>query len=129
MVGAGRLSSVDGSKGKIDSLFRSMQLHVGYLLSMEDSERARLACVRYLNNWSSEFYPERSDIFERAKRLAESLGGRVDIPQLDFKYSWISRLAGPAVAKNARRQSRRLKLASVRSWDRLLSLFENVDGC
>ncbi len=34
-----------------------MQLHIRYLLSLENTERSRAACVRYLQNWVVYFYP------------------------------------------------------------------------
>jgi hypothetical protein len=51
-----------------------MQLHIGYLRSLEDSPRARAACVQYLQNFLGYFYPERPDIVREAGALAEDLG-------------------------------------------------------
>jgi hypothetical protein len=38
------------------------------------------------------FYPERLDIFEQAEEMANTFGGRLEIPPLSWKYSWIKDL-------------------------------------
>src|SRR5205814_2515828 len=43
--GSDRLSSIDRSDKKLESQFLSMQLHVDYLRSLEDSERVRTASL------------------------------------------------------------------------------------
>jgi hypothetical protein len=46
-----RVSYIGQSDEKKDSLLLSMQLHVKYIRSLEDSERVRAACLTYLQNW------------------------------------------------------------------------------
>src|SRR5262249_10621612 len=92
MSGASSLSYIGRSERKMEAMFLGMQLHIGYLRSLEDSERVRAACTRYLQNWMFTFYPERLDIVDRAARLAESLGTRLEIPpRLSWKYAWIEK--------------------------------------
>jgi len=67
----------------------SMHLHIGYLRSMEDSDRARATCVKYLQTWLINFYPERLDIVEQMEKMATELGGQLKPPRLSWKYSWI----------------------------------------
>ena len=69
-----RLSYIGTSNKKLDAQFRSMKLHIGYLRSLEDSERTRAACVSYLKHFLFHFYPERSDVVEQMQRLAGELG-------------------------------------------------------
>src|SRR4029453_1872036 len=57
--GFGSLSSIDESEKKLVSQFLSMQLHGGYVRSLEDSERVRAACLNYLQRRFHRFYPER----------------------------------------------------------------------
>ena len=57
-----------------------MELHIGYLRSLEDSERVRAACVQFLQNWLLVFHPEMPHIVERAQALARSLGGELVRP-------------------------------------------------
>lgn len=60
--GPGSISYIGKSDQKKESLLLSMQLHIKYLLTLEDSERARGACITYLQNWYETFYLERSDL-------------------------------------------------------------------
>src|SRR5208283_714905 len=73
--GSSSLSYIGRSDKKRDAQWVSMQLHIRYLRSLEDSERVRRACVQYLQNWLIFFYPERLDIFEQAQAMAKELGG------------------------------------------------------
>src|SRR5882724_8520660 len=45
--GFGSLSHVGRSDRKVEALWHSMQLHIRYLRSLEDSQRVRAACVNY----------------------------------------------------------------------------------
>lgn len=87
----------------LDGQWVSAELHVRYLLGLEDSEKTRAACLRYLQNQIPYFYPERMDIFERARELARKLGGEMVIPSLPRKYAWIMKLFGWRTVKRARR--------------------------
>ena len=114
------LSNVDGSNKKFDSQFLSMRLHIGYLRSLEDSELARVTCVRYLENWLPCFYPERMDLVQEAQQLAASLGGRLSLPEASWKYAWIEKLFGFAAAKHAQLYYNRGKSSALRVWDKML---------
>jgi len=124
--GPASLSYVGRSHRKLDAQFHSMRLHIGYLRSLEDSERTRAACIRYLQDWLGAFHPERPDIVGEVTRLARELGGRVTAPPFSWKYAWIDALAGPGLAKRAQVFARRTKAAAVRSLDRTLWRLENV---
>ena len=101
-----------------------MQLHIGYLRSMEDSARVRSACVRYLQNWMTFFYPERLDIFHLAEKLATDLGGQLHVPELGWKYAWMERLGGRLLAKRAQVFLPAFKARMRRNWDKLLFRME-----
>jgi hypothetical protein len=100
--------------------FRSMQLHIGYLRSLEDSERVRAGCVQYLQNWLINFYPERLDIVKEAQRLASDLGGALQVPRVSWKYAWIRALFGWGPAKRAQVLVPRIRWSFVRAWDSAL---------
>jgi glycosyltransferase involved in cell wall biosynthesis len=102
MRGRDRLSQIGRSHRKIESNFRSMQLHIRYLRSLEDSKRVRLACVKYLQTGLVHVYPERPDIVWEARRLAEELGGRLEPPKLPGKYAPIIAVFGLMAAKRLR---------------------------
>jgi glycosyltransferase involved in cell wall biosynthesis len=118
--GFGSLSSIDESDKKLVSQFLSMQLHVGYVRSLRDSERVRAACLNYLQSRFLRFYPERVAFVKQLQQLAASLGGRLEIPKLSWKYSWIRKTFGWKAAKRARQHYNRCKSAAVRFWDKIL---------
>jgi glycosyltransferase involved in cell wall biosynthesis len=119
-----RLSHIGLSHAKMDSQFRSMQMHVAYLRSLEDSERVRAACVKYLQNGLVHFYPERTDIIEQTRQLVAELGGRLDAPRLPRKYASIRAVFGPSVARHAQVFLPRIRWAAARLWDTVRSPFE-----
>ncbi len=75
--GTSSLSYIGNSDRKRVAQMRSMKLHISYLRSLEDSERTRAACVKYLQNWMIFFYPERMDIVAQAEQMAQELGGQL----------------------------------------------------
>jgi glycosyltransferase involved in cell wall biosynthesis len=120
-----RVSFIGRSERKMEALFIAMQLHIDYLRALEDSERARAACVRYLQDWLPAFYPQRLDIAKQVEQLAVSLGGRLEVPRLSWKYAWIQKSFGWPLARRAQILLPRLKWSVIRSWDRALSRFES----
>jgi len=121
----GRLSQIGGSDRKKDAMLISMKLHVGYLKSLEDSDRTRRASLHYLQTWYDNFYPERPDIVKELQTLAEELGGQLKEPHLRWKYSWMKPLFGWQTAKAAQRLLPQLKAACIRQGDRLLYKLES----
>jgi peptidoglycan/xylan/chitin deacetylase (PgdA/CDA1 family) len=98
-----------------------MQLHIRYLLSLEDSERSREACLNYLRSSQIHFYPDRVDILKQANELAKNLGGQLGTPGLSWKYTWIKSIFGWRFAKRAQQKLLRFRWSFLRSWD--LGLF------
>lgn len=123
--GSGRLSYVGRSNLKLEGLWRSMQLHVGYLRTLEDSERARSACLRYLQTDLVYFYPARFDIVKEIQQLAKNLGGDIKVPQLSWKYSWIKSLFGWDMANRAQTCLPRIRWSIARTWDKFLCGIES----
>ena len=101
--------------GAKDAQLLSMRLHVKYIRSLEDSDRVRPACIRYLQNWLIYFNPERPDSMRELESLAVSLGGQLEIPRLRWKYAWIEPLPGPSVAENAQMLLPQLKASLFRA--------------
>jgi hypothetical protein len=118
--GAGSLSYIGGSDRKRDAQWLSMQMHIGYLRSLDDSKRARAACVKFLQNWMVFFYPERLDLFRKAEGLAKELGGTLQPPRLSWKYSWIKAIFGLQWARRAQLTLPNLRWNLVRRWDKML---------
>jgi glycosyltransferase involved in cell wall biosynthesis len=119
------LRNVDGSNEKLESFFLSTQLHVQYLLSLENSERVRFICLNYLQRRVRNFVPERPDLVHKIEKIAAHLGGRITSPELGGKYFFIERFVGYAAAKRSRSLLRRWKWSLIRSWDRALARLES----
>ena len=84
---ANRVSHIGMSDRKKDAMLLSMRLHIQYLRSLDDSERARKAALVYMQNWLDQFYPERPDIVAELQALAGGLQGHLQQPQLTLKPS------------------------------------------
>jgi glycosyltransferase involved in cell wall biosynthesis len=124
--GMGSLGYLGNSDSKRTSLWRSMQLHIYYLRSLEDSERVRAACLRYLQHWIVWFYPERPDVVKQAVEMARGLGGRLYPPRLSWKYAWIKEICGWRIAKCARLCLPACKGSAIRLLDKTLFHIENA---
>jgi glycosyltransferase involved in cell wall biosynthesis len=118
--GFDRLSSIDQSDKKLESQFLSMQLHVAYLRSLEESERVRAASLTYLQTWFGCFFEKRPDLARELGGLAATLGERLEAPRLSWKYLWIQKLFGWSAAKEVRQHWNRCKSSTTRSWDKAL---------
>jgi glycosyltransferase involved in cell wall biosynthesis len=119
-----RLSHIGRSGKKIEAHFLGMKLQISYLLALADNERVRTACLNYLQTWLPAFYPDRPDIVEEAQVLATTLGGRLEIPRMGWKYAWIEKPFGPHAAKEAQVRYNRCKSSVVRVWDKILYSLE-----
>jgi glycosyltransferase involved in cell wall biosynthesis len=120
ITSSNRVSYIGDSDKKKDAQLLSMQLHVKYIRSLEESERIRAACLRFLQTWLIHFYPERPDIVQALERLAISLGAGLRKPRLRWKYAWIRPLFGWSAAKRAQLLVPELKASLTRSFDRAM---------
>jgi hypothetical protein len=100
--------------------WKSMELHIAYIRSLEDSERVRTACVKYLQNWFPNFYPDSPGLVAKAYEMAKALGGSLTEPHLSWKYAWIRALFGWSLARRAQVTLPAVKWALVREWDRAI---------
>jgi glycosyltransferase involved in cell wall biosynthesis len=119
MSGSGSLSYLGRSEEKINAQWLSLQTHITYLLSLEDSLRTRAACVTALQDWFPCFYPEYRGIVAEARGLARQLGGELHTPRLSWKYSWIQRMFGWKLAKRASLFAPRVRWTARRLCDRV----------
>jgi len=116
--GNASLSYIGTSNKKLEAQFLSMQLHIRYLRSLEDSPRVRDACLTFIQDWLIQFYPERPDLVAELGKWAEELGGRLEAPRLSWKYAWIGKLFGFPTAKRAQMQYNQYKSSVLRRWDK-----------
>lgn len=119
--GTGSLSYIGASSAKLEAQWQSMQMHIGYLLSLEDSARVRAASVQYLQNWLLNFYPERLDLVQQMRQAASELGGNLEVPQLPWKYSWIAAFFGWPLAKRFQRMMPAARWSAMRFLDKTLA--------
>jgi glycosyltransferase involved in cell wall biosynthesis len=119
-----RLSSIGNSDRKKDAMVLSMKLHIGYLRSLEESDRVRRACLTYMQNWYHNFYPERPDLVEELQSLAAQLGGTLEVPRLRWKYAWLKPAFGWGAAKSAQFRLPQLKASLARQCDKAMFRWE-----
>ena len=120
--GSGSLSYIGASRRKQDAQWKSMQLHIRFLLSFENSERSRDACVKYLQNWLFFFHPDRPELLAEMDEKASELGGTLTPPPLSWKYAWIKTLFGWGMAKRAQLFLPRVKWSVLRNWDKMQAI-------
>jgi glycosyltransferase involved in cell wall biosynthesis len=123
--GAGSMSHIGRSEKKLESLLLSMKLHIEHFRSLEDSERVRVACLKYLQWWQLPFFPERMDMLKRMEPLAAALGGELEPPRLwTWKFAWIKSLVGWRLARRIQQFVPTARTSLARSWDRALFQLE-----
>jgi glycosyltransferase involved in cell wall biosynthesis len=120
ITGKGRVSYIGASNEKKHGMLISMKLHIQYLRSLEESDRVRKACLKYLQNWLGVFYPERPDIVLELQTLAGQLGGHLEEPPLRWKYAWMKAFLGYKTAKSAQTVLPELKTSLLRRWDKAM---------
>jgi len=108
------------STRKMASHLLSTQLEMSYLRAFDDNDRIRAACLKSLQTWLINFYPEQPAFVRQSQQLAAMLGGRLEIPKLPWKYRWIQKLFGFSAAKRVRQRWNRCKWSILRSWDKAL---------
>jgi glycosyltransferase involved in cell wall biosynthesis len=116
--GTNNISYLGISDKKRDSLLLSVKLHIQYLCSLEDSERVRRVCLEYLRTKCADFYPERLDIVRELQGVAAQFHGRLEIPQLRWKYAWMRPVLGRKTAKWAQVGLPQIKISLARWWDK-----------
>lgn len=125
VIGTTQMSYVGNSERKIESLFRSLKRHVELLRSLEESERARNACLAYLQAWYGNFHPEWPDLVAELQALAAELRGRLEVPGLRWKYAWVSPIFGRKAATWAQAALPQMKTSWLRHWDSAMSKLED----
>jgi glycosyltransferase involved in cell wall biosynthesis/peptidoglycan/xylan/chitin deacetylase (PgdA/CDA1 family) len=125
---SGGLAYVGASDKKREALWLSMKLHIGYLLSLEDSPRTRTACLAYLQRNLINFYPERDDIVTEMGNAAGDLGGHLQPPSLSWKYSWIKTAFGWRAAKTTALRMRKVRWGLEKSFDKTMLQLKNRNG-
>jgi glycosyltransferase involved in cell wall biosynthesis len=105
------------------ALFGSKKKSIQHFLSLENSSRARAACVRLLQDWLPELQHGRDDLVAEAKQLARELGGELQSPELKWKYRPVQWLFGRDAATRTSSTLPRLRTHAAREWDRMMYEF------
>lgn len=121
MSGYSSMSYIGKSRRKLEAQWLSMRLHIGYLLSLEDSARTRAVCLRYMEAWFIHFYPQHPDLVSEMRACAREMGGELDEPRLSWKYAWVRHAFGWPAAHRARTALPRMKWTARINWDRWMS--------
>ena len=95
-AGSGSVSYIGRSNEKLESLFLSMNLHMSYLRSLEDSAKTRDVCVKFLQDLVTILLPGAANLVSQLEQLAESLGGiwrNRNCPGnlLGFRNAWVGK--------------------------------------
>ena len=106
-----------------EAFYLSICQCIAHLLSLEDSSRTRQACLIFLQNRLSNFYPNHTAILEKGSILAQELGENLIIPSPSRKFMFVSKMLGCERAKELKRSLWRRKLVISRNWDRVLHAF------
>ncbi len=114
------LSHIGHSEPKGSAYWLSTALHIKYLRALDDSPRSRSACLTHLQFSLCYFFPEWPDLVQKARKMAEELGGALQTPRLSWKYAWIEFLFGEQYAKRSQHRLLRLRWSLHRRWDKLL---------
>ena len=103
-----------------EAIALSLSLCIEYLLTLENSERARRACLNYLQFFMPMFYPEKEELLRKLHALASGLGGELAVPEMNWKYAVFKRVAGVKAAKAFMVRSARTKFKAISNFDRIL---------
>jgi glycosyltransferase involved in cell wall biosynthesis len=129
VTGSSRLSYCGQSEAKVKAQFLGVQLQIQHVLSLEDSDRTRSACLQKLRTWLGNFYPQKAELILQVQQLAISLGSRLELPpRLSWKYAWIQKLFGWTAARGVRMYYNRIKSTAIRFWDEVLLYMEERTG-
>jgi glycosyltransferase involved in cell wall biosynthesis len=120
-IAFGGLSHSGGSERRIEAHWLSVRLHIKYLRSLEDGERARAACLRYLQASLIHFHPEKPRIVQQAREMAKDLGGQLKTPTLPWKYSWMKIVFGWPLAKYGQQVLLKFRWKTAKWFDKIVS--------
>lgn len=132
LSGRNRTSYLGNSDRKRASVLRSLRLEIQYIRSLEDSERVRKACLKFVQD----FYPifwGRPDYVAELQNLAAQLQGRLEEPCFRWEYAWMKPVFGWTAAKWAQTTLPAFKVefkaSCLRQYDRMMNWLEGDQLC
>jgi len=118
------LSYIGKSPQKLESHWLSMQLHIHYLRSLEESPRVHAASLQYLRTSLIYFFPEKAGIVKQAQEMAIEIGGPLGEPSLSWKYNWVKTAFGWSLAKKMQISLRKIRWQLAKVADKAISRAE-----
>jgi glycosyltransferase involved in cell wall biosynthesis len=117
----GNLSSLNhNSERALSSLLLALTSCVRHLLSIDDSPRAKKACLQFLQDWFDLFYSGPAVLVQELEAFASGLGGHLEEPQFSWKYAPVHRVLGWQAANSMRRYVRSRRMLTERALDEFL---------
>lgn len=120
-IAFGGLSYIGQSERRIGAHWLWIRLNIKYLRSLEDGERTRAACLRYLRTSLIRFYPEKTEIVQQAKEMAGDLGGQLESASLSWKYSWMKTHLWLASGQVCHQMLLKFRWKTAKWWDKAVS--------
>ena len=115
----GSLSASTSDKAS-ESMLLSKSLCIQYLLSLENSERTKAACLNSLQTLLSSFSPGQKELIAKINDLASELGGSLKPPRVNWKHYPVEMLLGREGRIKTMNNWRAVKYLMRRNWDKLL---------
>lgn len=108
------------SNEALESLLSSMKLSFQYLLNMENSERTRRACVKFMESRIMDYCPDDPEFFKKVEIIAKRIGGTLSDPEVDRKLLILKKMIGWKRAIYFRNFYSKSKIYVSRRLDELL---------
>lgn len=108
------------SNRALESLLLSMELSFHHLRSMEDTERTKDACLKYLQRSVLDYFPGNPDMADKAATLAQKIGGVLIKPDVGWKLRAAERVLGWEKALLLRGIASRMKISVIKSVDKFI---------
>ena len=102
------------------SMLLSSSLCIQYLLSLENSERTKTACLNLLQTLLSSFSPGQKELIAKINDLASELGGSLKPPRVNWKHYPVEMLLGREGKIKTMNNWRAVKYLMRRNWEKLL---------
>ncbi len=124
-VGNVKSMSRNRSHETIEAMYATTLMSIGHFRALEDSPRTRAACVQCLQDTFNSLGPNFHDVQEKARCLAQELGGRLSIQPLRPWYKLVERMLGRNLAGMAQEAIPIMRESVHRGWDKLLFMVSN----
>ncbi|MCC6544634.1 MAG: glycosyltransferase family 2 protein [Nitrospirae bacterium] len=126
--GFSQLSRTYTNKSR-ESLLLAINLSIGHLRSLEESERTRSASLIYLQSYLSYFYfiTDEVELLDKIRVLAHELGGELMPPKLNMKEGLMCKLFGMKKGRQLMRTLRKLRFGIPIKWDEWLFIISKPE--